>query len=295
MPKAKRRDDTLAGILFLLPNFLGFAVFMALPVIAGFVLGFTDYDGFERLHFLGLSNFADLLGDDYFLVALKNNLVYAATSVPLTIAAALGLALAIKAEAPGREAFKTIFFFPTISSMVAIAIVWSLLLHPTMGPVNGALRALGVANPPGWLVSQRWAMPSVIFVTVWKCAGYYMVMIFAGLQAIPRQLYEAAEIDGAGRARRFANVTWPMLSPTMFLVTVLAIINSFQVFDLVYIMTQGGPGRATNVLVLRIYQEGFRYMRFGYASAEAFVLFLVILAVTLAQFKGQRKWVTYME
>lgn len=295
MPKGRSRDDAVAGILFLLPNLLGFVVFMAIPIVAGLALSFTNYNGFSQLDWVGLDNFKQLFQDDYFTISLKNNLVYALTSVPLTIGAALALALAINTNVPGREAFKTIFFFPTISSMVAVAIVWSMLFHPTMGPINGLLLALGVRNPPGWLVSQKWAMPSVVFVTVWKSAGYYMVMIYAGLQAIPRTLYEAAEIDGAGRVRRFASVTMPMLSPTMFLVVILAVINSFQVFDLVYVMTQGGPGRATNVLVLRIYQEGFKYLRFGYASAEAFALFIVIFIVTLVQFRGQRKWVTYME
>ena len=149
-------------------------------------------------------------------------------------------------------------------------------------------------NPPKWLASTTWALWSVMIVAVWKQVGYYMVMILAGLQSIPKQLYEAAEIDGAGAVSRFFKITLPMLSPVTFMVTILTIISSFQVFDLVNVMTKGGPGYATNVLVYRIYQEGFKYMRYGYASAMAYFLFLIILIVTLIQFRGQKKWVTYM-
>lgn len=154
--------------------------------------------------------------------------------------------------------------------------------------------ALGVANPPQWLSATKTALGSVMVVAIWKQAGYYMIIILAGLQSIPSQLYEAASIDGANSVEKFFKITLPMLSPTMFMVTILSIINSFQVFDLVNIMTQGGPGRSTNVLVYRIYQEGFQKLQFGYASAMAYFLFIIIMVITLIQFRGQKKWVNYM-
>jgi multiple sugar transport system permease protein len=177
--------------------------------------------------------------------------------------------------------------------MVAVGIIWTLLFNPAVGPINNLLRSFGISNPPGWLLSTTWALPAVMIVTVWKWMGYYMIIFLAGLQGIPKQLYEAAEVDGAGRVKKFFNITLPLLSPTTFLVLILLIINSFQVFDLINIMTEGGPGRATNVLVYRIYQEGFKYMHFGYASAEAYFLFAIILIVTGIQFWGQKKWVVY--
>lgn len=178
--------------------------------------------------------------------------------------------------------------------MVAVGIVWSLIFNPSRGPINQFLMSLGVSNPPSWLASSNTALMTVVFVAAWKNAGYYMVMFMGGLKSIPDHLYEAAQIDGANKWQQFWNVTWPMLSPTTFMVTILGIINSFQVFDIISVMTQGGPGRATNVLVYRIYQEGFVNMRFGYASSMAYFLFLIILTITFIQFRGQKKWVNYM-
>lgn len=177
--------------------------------------------------------------------------------------------------------------------MVAVGVVFQLLFNPRLGPINMFLRSIGVGTPPGWLTSTSWALYAVILVGVWKQTGYYMLLFLAGLKGIPKPLYESADIDGAGGIRQFFSITLPMLSPTTFLVSVLSIISSFQVFDLIAVMTDGGPGRATNVLVYRIYQEGFDYSRFGYASAMAYFLFMIILIVTLIQFRGQKNWVTY--
>lgn len=289
------RREWLPGYLFILPNFLGFAIFTAIPVVSGLVMSFTDYDGFAPMQPVWFRNYLRLLTDDYFLISLKNNVIFTLASVPLTLLLAMAMALALNRGMRFNSVFKTIFFFPTITSMVAVAILWSAMFHPTQGPVNSLLRMIGVTEPPGWLVSSRWALIAVVCVVVWKGAGYYMVMLLAGLQSIPVHLYESARIDGAGAWARLRHVTMPMLSPTVFLVTILSIINSFQVFDIVYVMTEGGPGRATNVLVYRIYQEAFRNFHFGYASAIAFVLFLIVFIVTLIQFRGQRKWVHYMQ
>lgn len=283
----------LKGYLFLLPNFIGFFIFMAIPIIMGLVISFTDYNGFSQFNFIGLKNYIDMFQDEYFLVSLGNNLLYTAVTVPGIVVFALLLAVAVNTGIRCSGLFKTMFFLPNISSMVAVGIVWAMLFNPTMGPINNFLRSLGIENPPQWISASDSALWSIMLVDIWKKAGYYMVILLAGLQSIPKQLYEAASIDGAGAVKKFFKITLPMLSPTMFMVMVLCIIQSFQVFDLVNIMTQGGPGRSTNVLVFRIYQEGFQKLQFGYASAMAYFLFLIVLIVTLIQFRGQKKWVNY--
>ncbi len=282
------------GYLFLVPNFLGFFLFMFIPIIMGFGISLTDYDGFQKMNFVGIKNYIDMFRDSYFLVSLKNNFLYTLVTVPATIILAILLAVALNTGIKGMSAFKAFYYFPSISSMVAVGIVWSVLFNPMNGPINSFLQGLGMENPPKWLASTSMALWAVMIVAVWKQTGYYMVMLLAGLQSIPKQLYEAAEIDGANAVVRFFKITLPMLSPVTFMVTILTIISSFQVFDLINVMTKGGPGYATNVLVYRIYQEGFKYMRYGYASAMAYFLFLIILIITLIQFRGQKKWVTYM-
>lgn len=297
--KSKRslRSQTwqaVTGYLFILPNFVGFLIFTLIPIVMGFAISFTNYNGFKLLDFVGLQNYLNLFKDDYFKVSAMNNLIYTAVTVPAIIVFSILLAVALNSRLPGKAVFKTVFFFPSITSMVAVGIIWTMIFSPSRGPLNQFLTLIGIENPPQWLLSTQYALFSVMIVAIWKQTGYYMVIVLAGLQSIPRQLYESAEIDGAGSVRQFFNITLPMLSPTIFLITILNLISSFQVFDLVSIMTDGGPGRSTNVLVYRIYQEGFKYLNYGYASAMAYFLFLVILVITLIQFKGQKKWVTYM-
>lgn len=292
--KKKIKWEWLQGYLFVLPNFIGFFIFMAVPILMGFVISFTDYNGFSQFSFVGLKNYIKMFQDEYFQVSFWNNALYTLVTVPCTIVCSLLLAVAVNSGIKGSGFLKTLFFFPNISSMVAIGIVWAMIFNPYTGPLNQFLKGIGVDNPPMWTASTQTALLSVMIVAVWKQAGYYMIIILAGLQGIPRQLYEAAEIDGANTVRRFFSITLPMLSPTMFMVFILNIISSFQVFDLINIMTEGGPGRATNVLVYRIYQEGFQHMDYGYASAIAYFLFFLVLLVTLLQFRGQKKWVSYM-
>ena len=289
MIKKNTMKNYLKGYLFLLPNFIGFFIFMAIPIIMGLIISFTDYNGFSQFNFIGLKNYIDMFRDEYFLVSLGNNLLYTAVTVPGIVVFALLLAVAVNTGIRCSGLFKTMFFLPNISSMVAVGIVWAMLFNPTMGPINNFLRSLGIENPPQWISASDSALWSIMLVDIWKKAGYYMVILLAGLQSIPKQLYEAASIDGAGAVKKFFKITLPMLSPTMFMVMVLCIIQSFEVFDLVNIMTQGGPGRSTNVLVFRIYQEGFQKLQFGYASAMAYFLFLIVLIVTLIQFRGQKK------
>jgi len=289
------RQGWFWAYLFLLPNFIGFFVLSALPILMGFAYSLTDYDGFNQFNFLGLKNFFEMLADEYFQISLRNNIVYTLVTVPATIVIAFSLAVVINGKIPWRSYFRTVFFFPTITSLVAVGIVWSVLFNPESGPINSVLRAVGISSPPRWLASTKSALFSIMIVSIWKSAGYYMIIILAGLQGIPNSLYESADLDGASRYRKLCSITLPLLSPTMFFVLIVSIINSFQVFDLVSVMTNGGPGRSTNVLVYRIYQEGFVFLRQGYASAIAYFLFFMILVVTIIQFAGQKRWVNYLQ
>jgi multiple sugar transport system permease protein len=271
-----------------------FAVFILFPIIYGFVISFTNYGGFNlKFDFIGLKNYANMFSDDYFQISIKNNLFYLATFVPLTIFFALISALALNKVKFFKKFFRMVFYFPQISSMVAIAMIWAILLNPTRGPVNMMLMQLSVKSPPEWLMSPSWAMFAVVLVSVWKDFSYYMIILLAGIQGIPEYLYESAALDGAGSWSKFRYITIPILTPTLFIVLILTIISSFQVFDLVAVMTGGGPGRATNVLVYRIYQEAFMNYHVGYASAMAVVLFLIIFIITAIQFKFGDKWVVY--
>jgi multiple sugar transport system permease protein/alpha-1,4-digalacturonate transport system permease protein len=290
---AVKRREAITGYLYLLPNFTGFLIFTAIPVVVGLMISFTDYSGFQGASFVGLANYARMFRDSQFLAALKNNLVYSLTSVPLTILVSLLLALLLNRGVFLGDTFKTLYFFPNLTSTVAVSCVFMLLFEPNNGPVNHFLASLGIPAEilPRWFFSSRTALFTVVIVVVWKQAGYYMIMFLAGLKNIPSHLYEAARIDGANSWQCFRHVTWPMLSPTTFMVTILSIIASFQVFDIINVTTKGGPGRATTVLVFRIYREAFRDWRMGYASAIAYFLFMIILIVTLVQWQGQKKWV----
>ncbi|BBF45247.1 N-acetyl-D-glucosamine ABC transport system, permease protein 1 [Lachnospiraceae bacterium KM106-2] len=285
------RREWAAGYLFLLPNLIGFFIFTAIPVVMGFIVSLTDYTGFGDYHFIGFSNYIKMFQDSSFIIALKNNLFYTFTSVPLTILFALLLALMLNRKLYFGDAFKTVYFFPNLTSMVAVGCVWLQLFEEKNGPVNQMLSAFGMDNPPKWFWGAATAMISIVIVVVWKQAGYYMIMFLGGLKNIPTHLYESAKIDGATPMEAFRYITWPMLSPTTFMVTILTFIGSFQVFDIINVTTEGGPGRATTVLVMRVYQEAFRYGRMGYASAIGYFLFLIVFLITLVQWKTQKKWV----
>lgn len=287
------RRQTRAAWLFLLPSMVCFLIFTAYPVFYSLFISFFKWDGLTKMEYVGLANYQRLFTDSNFSISLTNNLVYTFVSVPLTMLFAFLLAMALNVNLRGRTAFRIVYYLPNITASVAIGIIWAMILLPN-GPLNNMLRAIGIQNPPKWLNSSQWAMPSVIMVSVWRNFGYYAIIMLAGLQGISQDLYEAADIDGASKLRKTFSITIPMLSPTLFFCTIMSIIGSFQVFDTIMSMTQGGPGRATKVLVLYIYQTCFESpFRFGYASAMAYVLFFIILIITLIQFRGQRKWVNY--
>ncbi|MDQ7904081.1 sugar ABC transporter permease [Phytohabitans sp. ZYX-F-186] len=281
--------NTVAGWSFILPNFAGFAALTLVPVVALFYLAFTNWNVFGVAEWTGTANFRRMWNDASFWTALKNTVYYTVFHIPLTMAAALGLALLLNRKLRGVAFFRTVAFFPYITSIVAIAVVWNQLFSPEYGPVNAFLRWVGIDNPPGWTTSADWSMPAVILVGTWRYMGYYMLLFLAGLQTIPAQLYEAAQIDGATPWQRFVNVTLPGLRHTTFFVTVMLTIESFKVFDLILVMTQGGPGQSTLVLSQYVYQKGFVENQFGYASAVSIVLFAICFGVTLVQFLVNRR------
>lgn len=279
-----RRRNTLIGWSFILPNFVGFALLTLVPVLALFYISFTNWDVFGKAKWLGLANFRRLLHDASFHTALWNTVYYSVVHIPLTLVISLALAMLLNRKLRGVAFFRTAAFFPYITSVVAITTVWNLLFSPKYGPVNDVLRFVGIDNPPGWTTSTTWAMPAVIIVGTWREMGYYMILFLAGLQTVPRELYEAARMDGANAWQRFRNVTMPCLRPTTFFVTVMLTIGSFKVFDIILLMTNGGPGQATLVLSQFIYKAGFVNYQFGYASAASIALFLICIVVTIVQF-----------
>ncbi len=276
--------NTAVGWTFLLPNFVGFAVLTLVPVGLLFYYAFTSWNVFGGAQWSGLDNFRQLIHDASFWIALRNTVYYTVFHIPLTLAASLGLALLLNRKLRGVSFFRTVAFFPYITSIVAIAQVWNILFSPEYGPINGILRAIGIDHPPGWTVSADWSMPAIIVVGTWRDMGYYMLLFLAGLQTIPQELYEAARVDGANAGQRFRAVTLPGLRPTTFFVTVMLTIGSFKVFDLILLMTQGGPGQSTLVLSQYIYQKGFGENQFGYASCVAIVLFAICFVITVIQF-----------
>ncbi len=286
---ARRLRTTAVGWSFLLPNFAGFALLTLVPVGLLFYYAFTSWNVFGGAEWTGLENFRQMMRDASFWTALTNTAYYTVFHIPLTLVASLGLALLLNRRLRAVAFFRTVAFFPYITSIVAIAQVWNMLFSPSFGPVNQALRAIGVSNPPGWTTSADWSMPAVIVVGTWREMGYYMLLFLAGLQAIPAQLYEAAKVDGANRWQSLRAVTLPGLRPTTFFVVVMLTIGSFKVFDLILVMTNGGPGQSTLVLSQYIYQKGFVENQFGYASAVSIALFGICFAVTVLQFLLNRR------
>lgn len=264
--------DALKGYLFLTPNIIGFAIFTFIPIIASLVLSFTSWDGFGEIEFIGLENFVRLFSDDVFKVSLWNTIVFTVGSVPITLILALLIAMLLNKGVRGIKWFRAAFFLPYVTAALAAAVVWQLLFHPSMGPINQALMSLGIENPPKWLSATSTAMIGVIIMYVWKMVGYYMIIFLAGIQGIPGHLYEAAQIDGANKMKQFIHITLPMLSPVIFFTSIMGIINSFKVFTEVYALTGGGPGHSTNVMVYNIYVEAFQKYNLGYASAMSYVL-----------------------
>jgi multiple sugar transport system permease protein len=295
MKLSRQQKKYLVAYSFIAPNFIGYFFFTLIPVVISLLLSFFNWNGASgSISFNGLANYLRMMQNDTFRISLLNTVYYAVFSVPFTMACSLALALFLNQPIKGRAFFRSVFFFPHVASVVAIAVVWNMLFNPDMGPVNQFLHSLGVENTPRWAASTTWVMPTIIMASIWRGMGYYMVIYLAALQSIPKELYESAKMDGASFWRSFIHITIPMLTPTTFFVSIMLTISCFKVFDLIWMMTQGGPGRSSSVLVLHIYKSAFLEYRFGYASAVAVVLFLLALCITLIQFRAERKWVNYM-
>jgi multiple sugar transport system permease protein len=274
--------------IFLGPSLAGVLIFAIGPIIAAFGLSFTNWDLITPAKFVGLANFQRLLGDSEFWATLRHTIGFLLGYVPLVLLAGLAVAVLMNRSLPGRSIFRAMYFIPVVTSWVAVALVWKWLFNPTFGLVNTLLGFIGIAGP-AWLFDPNWAMPAVVLTSVWKDTGFVMIILLAGLQGIPREFEEAASIDGATAFQRLVHVKLPLLSPAIFFALSISLINSFQVFDQVYVMTQGGPAGATTVLVERIVANAFAYSRMGYASSMSLVLFLLIFGTTFL-FYRMRRW-----
>lgn len=283
-----------AGWWFVLPALALITGFYFLPVAGSLLLSLTDFDIYaiaspDNARFVGFRNYIALLHNPVFWTAVRNTFYFALVGGPLTVVVSLAAALLVNARLVRFKGFfRTIYFVPFVTTLVAVAIVWRYLYHPQYGLLNYVLGWVGI-GPIDWLGNPRWAMPAIILMAVWKNFGYHMLIFIAGLQTIPSELYEAAELDGAGPLQRFRHVTLPQLAPTFLFVGVITMIGYFQLFSEPYVMTGGGPLRATTSLVLLMYEEGFRWWRLGVAAAVAFILFVIILAWTLVQFRLQKE------
>lgn len=274
--------------LFLLPGLGGLLLFTVLPILASLVLTLFEWDLLTRPEFVGLANYSRLLGDEEFWAALRHTLGFIAGYLPLVLLLGLGVALALNAPLRGIGLIRTAFFLPVVSSWVAVALLWSWLFNPRYGLINYLLGLAGLPQP-GWLFDPSWAMPAIVLTSVWKDLGFVVVLFLAGLQAIPHEYYEAASLDGAGRWASLRAITLPLLAPTTFFVTIISLINSFQVFDQVWVMTEGGPAGSTTVLVERVVRHAFSYGEMGYAATISWAIFALVFAVTLVQLRLQRR------
>lgn len=284
--------DGFWAFIMLSPNIVLFSIFTVFPFFAALVLSFTKYDMMSPMKFVGIKNYVDLFHDATFIKVMWNTFYYSIVTVPCGIIISLFLAVALNQKIIGVKFYRTAYFLPVITSMVAVAMVWQWIYNPDFGLLNYILSLMHIKGP-NWLSSEVWAMPAVMITNIWKGLGFNMLLFLAGLQGISDSYYEAADMEGAGWWTKFIKITIPLLSPTTFFVTVMAFISSFQVFDAVFLMTSGGPARSTSVIVHYLYQNAFQYFRFGYASAMAFVLFAIIFVLTAIQMYVQKKWVNY--
>jgi multiple sugar transport system permease protein len=285
------KKEAVEGFLFISPWLIGFLIFTLGPLIASIFLSLSKWDIFSDPQFVGMQNYVKLFEDPLFKKSLWNTFYYAIFSIPLGMIGGLSLALLLNQKVKGLPIFRTMFYLPSVTSGVAVALLWKWIFNPEFGLANAILNWFGLPSSQ-WLSSPAWAMPALIIMSLWGVGGG-MLIYLAGLQGIPQQLYEAAELDGAGSWSCFVNITLPMLSPTLFFQLIMGIIGSFQVFTQVFVMTGGGPANATLVYVLYLYRNAFQWWKMGYASALAWFLFAIILVLTLIQFKLAPRWVHY--
>jgi len=287
---SRRQKDWLWALLFVGPQLLGLLAFALFPLAFGFALSLMEWDGLGTREWVGLANFHDQLGDAEFRTAFRNTLYYTLLTVPTGLGLALLTALGVN-KVRGRTLYRALYFAPVVTSSVAVSVVWQYLLNGDFGILNAYLHDWFGLNPPNWLADTRFVMPAIALVGVWWSLGLNMVIFLAGLQNIPPTLQEAALVDGANRFQVFRDITLPLLTPTIFFSIVVAIIFSFQAFDQIFVLTNGGPLNASRTLVFHVYDLAFRDFSFGQSSAAAVLLFVTLLGVTLLQFAAQRRWV----
>ena len=289
------KSENLVGFFFVSPMIIGVSVLVLLPIFATFILSFADWKfvaSIDQLKWVGFANFKELLSDDVFRKSLINNAIFIFT-VPICMAISLLLAVVIDKSVYMKSFFKVAFFMPYISSVVAIAVVWQVLFHPSAGPINQTLMSLGIDDPPKWIADPNFALLSVMLIQIWISVGFNLIIYIAGLQSIPKELYEAADIDGANAWVKFRHITFPMISPTSFFLLITGIISTFKVFDLIAVLTKGGPMHSTSMIVWHLYDTAFVNLDIGYASSMAVILFVIVFAITIIQWFGQKKWVNY--
>ena len=303
----KRRTSSkqkAAGLLtaspFLLPSLIGMLIFSVLPLIISGLISFTDWNGLAALtapgffqeHFIGLENYKKILSSAEFWRTLGNTAEYIILYIPLMLAASLLVATLLSQTRRGIGFFRVVYYIPVLTSWVAASLIWKTVLSPQYGALNGILSIFGIQGP-GWLTDEKWAMPAIVLVSVWKDMGFFGLILLSGVVGINKTYYEAADLDGANGWVKFIRITLPLLTPSIFYVLIVGMSNAFQLFPQIMIMTGGGPNGATQVMVERIYNYGFRYYRMGYASAFSWILFAIIMVFTAIQMKGQERWVHY--
>jgi multiple sugar transport system permease protein len=284
---------------FMLPSIVGMIVFSLLPIVISIVVSLTDWNGLDKLNaqtlgerLCGLENYGAILRSVEFWNVLGHTVYYIVLYIPLVLVMSLFIASILNRNMRGIGVFRVLYYIPVLTSWVAASLIWKWVLSPQYGVINQLLGYLGVRGPE-WLTDKFWAMPAIVLASVWKDMGFYGLFLLSGLKAIDTGYYEAAQMDGAGKVRQFFSITLPLLTPSMFFCVIMALINAFQLFPQVQIMTEGGPNGATQVMVERIYTYGFKYFRMGYAAAYSWLLFVIIFVLTLVQMKLQKRWVYY--
>lgn len=294
--RSMKKQEKRTAWLFLMPALIGFIAFMLIPILFSVLLSFSKWDllsGVGNIKLIGFSNYVKLVGDESFKRAIVNNVLISVVTVSSTSVIALALANALNQKILGRGLIRTMVFIPYICILPAICAVFMALFNRDFGPINNLLYSMGISNPPGWLVDPQWALPSIMILWIWRFLGYFVLIYLAGLQSISKTYYEAAQLDGCSSLKEFIHITLPMISPTTFFLVITGFIASFQIFPEIEIMTKGGPGNATYTLLYSLYTNGFKYLKMGYANAIAMIYFLIVITITLVQWRLQKKWVHY--
>jgi multiple sugar transport system permease protein len=290
--RGRALNEALWGYVMIGPTIILLVIFSYVALGASLGISFTDWHVLTPPHWVGITNYVNIFQDPLFLKGIWNTARYVLMSIPIGQSLALILALILNTNLRFRNFFRLVYFLPVLTMPVAIAVVWKWIYNPAYGPLAIMLKSVGL-KPIIWLTNVKMAMWSIVFITVWAGIGYNMVIMLAGLQNIPREYYEAAEVDGAGSLAKLFNITLPLLTPTLFFTLITSFINGLQMFDMVYILTQGGPLDSTRTIVFQVYEDGVKSLFAGTSSAEAWVLFIIIMGITLFQLRMQKKWVYY--